>query len=366
MVEDAVPLEAVRRALVVKLRHHGDVLLASPVFSALKRKAPHVEIDALVYADTAPMLTGHPSIREVFGIDRAWKTLGSFEQTAAEWKLFSQLRGRRYDLIVHLTENWRGAWLARTLGTRWSVAPRMAGRNRFWKKSFTHLVPAPLAGGRHVVESNLDALRRIGIHPAQNERALTLVAGAQAEERVGRLVAERGLAEQSFVQVHPSSRWRFKCWPPEKMAALIDRLQARGSRVVLTGAPDPAETQMIDDIQKRLAQPVAANFAGALSLKELAALTARARLFVGVDSAPMHIAAAVGTPAVAIFGPSGADLWGPWGLPRAGTHRVVAADEYTCRPCGLDGCGGGKVSDCLVTLEVDRVWTAAAGLLDTH
>jgi heptosyltransferase-3 len=78
MVEDAVPLEALRRALVVKLRHQGDVLLASPVFSALKGKAPHVEIDALVYAETAPMLAGHPSIGEVFCIERAWKTLGAF------------------------------------------------------------------------------------------------------------------------------------------------------------------------------------------------------------------------------------------------------------------------------------------------
>jgi heptosyltransferase-3 len=106
-----------------------------------------------------------------------------------------------------------------------------------WKRSFTHLVSAPLASGRHVVESNLDALRRIGIYPAPGERALTLVAGTAAEERVAQLLAERGLSGQSFVQVHPSSRWRFKCWPAEKMAALIDRLHARGLRVALPVRP---------------------------------------------------------------------------------------------------------------------------------
>ena len=366
VVEDAVPLEAVRRALVVKLRHQGDVLLSSPVFSVLKSKAPHAEIDALVYADTAPMLTGHPSIREVFCIDRAWKTLGPFAQARAEWKLLSQLRAQRYDLVVHLTEHWRGAWLARALGARWAVAPRVAGRGRVWKRSFTHHVSAPLASGRHVVESNLDALRRIGIYPGVEERTLTLVAGSAAEERVTQLLAGHGLDGESFVQIHPSSRWRFKCWPAEKMAALIDRLHGEGCRVVLTAAPDKAEAQMIEEILGRVAQPVAANLAGQLSLKELAALTARARLVIGVDSAPMHIAAAVGTPAVAIFGPSGADLWGPWGVPRSGRHRVVARDEYTCRPCGLDGCGGGKVSDCLVTLDVGRVWAAASELLETR
>lgn len=77
----------------------------------------------------------------------------------------------------------------------------------------------------------------------------------------------------------------------------------------------------------------------------------------------MHIAAAVGTPAVALFGPSGEDLWGPWGVPRIGRHIVVASEGYSCRPCGLDGCGGGKVSDCLVTLDERRVWTAVNELL---
>jgi heptosyltransferase-3 len=366
VVEDAVPLGELRRALVVKLRHQGDVLLASPVFSVLKRKAPQIEIDALVYAETAPMLAAHPAINEVLCIDRAWKTLGPFAQASAEWKLLAQLRARQYDLVVHLTEHWRGAWLSRLLGPRWAVGPRVRDRGRLWKGSFTHLVSTPLASARHVVEANLDALRRIGIHPGVDERALTLVAGAAAEQKVAQLLADHGLADHSFVQIHPSSRWRFKCWPAEKMAALIDRLHAEGRRVVLTAAPDAAEAQMIADIRSRIAQPVAASLSGQLSLKELAALTARARLFIGVDSAPMHIAAAVGTPAVAIFGPSGADLWGPWGTPRAGTHRVVARDEYTCRPCGLDGCGGGKVSDCLVTLDVARVWAAASALLETR
>jgi len=364
VVEDAVPLEGVRRALVVKLRHQGDVLLSSPVFSVLKCKAPQAEIDALVYADTASMLMEHPSVNEVFCIDRAWKTLGPLAHASAEWRLLLQLRARRYDLVLHLTEHWRGAWLARALGVRWAVAPLVRARGRLWKRSFTHLVSAPLAGGRHVVESNLDALRRIGMYPPMEERGLTLVPGAAAEERVARLLAECGLEDQSFVQVHPSSRWRFKCWPADRWAALIDRLHAADCRVVLTAAPDAAEARMIEDIVRDVARPVAANLSGRLSLKELAALTSRARLFIGVDSAPMHIAAAVGTPAVAIFGPSGADLWGPWGTPRSGRHRVVAADEYTCRPCGLDGCGGGKVSDCLVTLDVPRVWQAARESLE--
>jgi heptosyltransferase-3 len=96
-----------------------------------------------------------------------------------------------------------------------------------------------------------------------------------------------------------------------------------------------------------------------LSLTELAALTREARAFVGVDSAPMHIAAAVQTPVVALFGPSGDIEWAPWQVP----HRIVASTEYPCRPCGNDGCGGGKISECLTTLPVARVHAALTAVL---
>ena len=127
-------------------------------------------------------------------------------------------------------------------------------------------------------------------------------------------------------------------------------------------APDASERAMLDAILAAL--PTAAarrvvDLGGALSLRELAALTARARLFVGVDSAPMHIAAAVGTPAVALFGPSSEVAWGPWRV----AHRIVSS-AHPCRPCGLDGCGGSKVSECLTTLPVERVHAAVASLLE--
>ena len=94
-------------------------------------------------------------------------------------------------------------------------------------------------------------------------------------------------------------------------------------------------------------------------MKALAALTGSAKLFIGVDSAPMHMASAVGTPVVALFGPSGEKEWGPW----SSVARVVASDAHPCRPCGIDGCGGGKISDCLVTLPEGRVLQAVYELL---
>jgi heptosyltransferase-3 len=357
MLKDAVPLERVKRALVIKLRHHGDVLLASPVLTVLKTASPQLEIDALVYDDTAAMLAGHPALARLHAVGRNWRTAGAAGRLAAEWKLFSALRARQYELIVHLCEHPRGAWLARTLGARWSVAPAVPGRGRFWRRSFTHLYPLPKNGRRHQVELNLDALRRIGLQPAPGDRHARIVAGNEAEQSVAALLSREALSGSGFVHIHPASRWKFKCWPAQKNAELIGLLAARGERVVLTAAPDAEETALVKDILERTNAPVL-NLAGKLSLKELVALIARAKLSICVDSMPMHVASAVGTPVVALFGPSGDLEWGPWMVKCA-----VVTSNHQCRPCGNDGCGGGKVSECLTTLGVDHVFAAAERLL---
>ncbi|HEY4372731.1 MAG TPA: putative lipopolysaccharide heptosyltransferase III [Burkholderiales bacterium] len=358
---DAPDLSQVRRALVVKLRHHGDVLLTSPVFDLLKHRAPHIEIDALVYSDTAEMLTLHPAVSQVHGVDRQWKKRGPIGHAAAELGLWRRLRARRYDLLLHLTENRRGIWWARTLGPKIAVAPKLADADSMWEESFTHFYALPrLGNSRHTAEVNLDALRRIGLMPAEDEKHLTLIAGPQAEESVAAHLAAHELGEHGYIHLHPTSRWMFKTWPAENVAALIDRLAELGQRVVLTAAPSSVEMAMIERILA-FTRAAPANLAGKLTLKELAALTARARLFIGVDSAPMHIAASQGTPTVALFGPSGDIEWGPWRV----AHRVVASQIHPCRPCGNDGCGGSKVSECLTTLPVERVLEAAQELLGT-
>jgi heptosyltransferase-3 len=355
-VPDAVPLGEVTRALIIMLRHHGDVLLASPVAAALKLQAPHAQIDALVYDDTAAMLEGHSAVSQVHLVGRRWKEAGAISRFAYEARLLGGLRARRYDLIVHLTEQPRGAWLARALGARFSVAPVVPDRGGFWMRSFTHFYPLVRNGRRHKVEANLDALRRIGIQPGMEERRLQFVPGEAAETRIAAILSASGIADGQFIHLHPTSRWSFKCWTDERNAALIDRLASQ-YRVVLTAAPAAPELAMMRRILAKVnSTPV--DLSGQLSVKELGALTARARLFVGVDSMPMHLAAAMRTPVVALFGPSGEQEWRPWRV----AHRVITSN-HPCRPCGNDGCGGGKISECLTTLGVEDVYVAAQELL---
>jgi heptosyltransferase-3 len=360
--QDAVPLSDVGSILVTKLQHHGDVLLASPVFTVLKRAAPHATIDALVYAETAPLLAHHPAISQIHTVDRTGRDRGALSRLAAEISLMRRLRARRYDLLLHLTGHPRGWNVAWMLRPRYAVTAERTRPDRRWHRQFTHFYRSPKPGTRHAVELNLDALRRIGVYPEPAEKKLVLIAGAEAEAAAERFLQQHALARGEFVQAHPGSRWLFKCWPAERMAALFDRIVADGRRIVVTGAADARERELIDATLTACGaatREAVVDCAGRTTLAELAALSARARAFVGVDTAAMHIAAAMGTPVLALFGPSDEHVWGPWNV----AHRVVAADDARCRPCNIDGCGGGKVSECLTTLAVERVHAAFVALL---
>jgi len=353
---DAIALDQIHRVLVIKLRNLGDVLLASPVVSTLKSQLPHVEVDALVYADTADMLRDHPDLAQLHVVHRDWKRLGTWQRLKRERQLLSGLRQRNYDLIVHLTEHVRGIWLARLLRPRFSVAPDLRSY-RLYRKAFTHRYPVIGGNRRHTVEINLDALRRLGIYPDENRR-LVLAVAPSAEAAAEEAMSRFHLTNRSFVLIHPGSRWFFKCWPPDRVARLCDAIVAGGMPVALVSGPDPLEQRLLCEVTSRLKHPLP-TFPGTLSLKELAALIARARLFVGMDSAPMHMAAAMGTPTVALFGPSGEIEWGPWQVP----HRIITS-SHPCRPCGRDGCGGGKRSECVEVITPEQVLEAVRSLLE--
>jgi heptosyltransferase-3 len=357
---DAIDLAQVRRALVIKLRHHGDVLLSSPVLSVLKRAAPQVRIDALVYADTAAMLRGHPDLDQLHLLPRGGQ--GSWqERLGSEWRLLRAMRERGYDLIVHLTDHPRGALLSRLLRPRWSVAFERETGQWWWRRAFTHIARQPRGTPRATVERHLDLLRRIGIHPAPEERAPTLAVSDAAAERVRDKLRQAGWQGERYALVHPGSRWMFKVWTAAGNAHAIDHLARRGLTVVLTAAPDARESQLADAILQQAASRCI-DLRGQLTLEELAAAIQGATVFFGVDSVPMHMAAALGTPGVALFGPSGDVEWRPW----SERFQVVASRVHPCRPCGIDGCGGSKRSDCLVTLPQADVTAALDQVLERH
>jgi heptosyltransferase-3 len=261
-------------------------------------------------------------------------------------------------MVINLTEGDRGSIVA-----RYSHAPIRVGftpkqgsvANRF--NLLTHLVKKPPTP-RHAVELNLDAVRRIGIFPETSERDLHFAIPAEAQQQVQERLRAAGIAERPFLHIHPTSRWLFKAWPERNVSTLIDQLHARGWPVVITAAPDAREREFVQRVLSGVRQPVALDLSGQLTLKELGAVIDRSTCVVTLDSVPAHMASALKKPSVIIFGPSSEIEWGPWRNPNA----KVVTQPMSCRPCGLDGCGGSKVSDCLVSLPVQSVLTAVLEL----
>lgn len=355
-LKDKADFSRVQRVLVIKLQHLGDVLLTSPVFSALKQQYPHLEIDALVYADTAVMLDGNPNINTVFTIDRAWKQNTRLKLNQ-EWLLFRTLQNRGYQLVIGLTDRMRAAWLARLLRPLYSVAQKLPHkRGKFWRNSFSHSYRQPNTP-RHTVEIHLDALRRLGLYPKPENKSLLMPISPEASQKIQRLLETEKLSGKSYIVIHPASRWMFKAWNIAGFASVLRTLQHHGLPVVLVSGPDADECHYVQSILE--AEPISAlDLSGKLTLQELAALIQEASCFIGLDSVAMHIAAAVNTPCVALFGPSNEQCWRPWQVP----HRILAS-PLSCRPCGLDGCGNGKISDCLQSIQADKVVQAALELI---
>ena len=343
-------LSNVRRVLVIKLRHHGDVLLTSPVFSVLKNRLPQSEIFAYIYKETLPILDGHPAIKGFHLYERKWKSLSFWQRVIEETMLIREIRNQRYDLIINLTEGDRGTYVAllSKAAFRVGVHPELMGKYK--RKIFTHLVKH-CRNPRHTVEQNLDALRRIGIFPSYQERNLCFHIPEDVRRTILKYLEEAGLQERAYILIHPASRWLFKCWPGDKVAELMQRLNAQGYPLVMSSSPDSKELSMTEEILMRCPGISLLNLSGKLSLKELGALIHSCACLICVDSLPVHIASALKTPVAAIFGPSSEDAWGPWKNPGG----CVIAENISCRPCNLDGCGGSKVCDCLEQLPVDRV-----------
>jgi len=318
-----------QRALITKLRHHGDVLLTTPLIRALHHYYPGIEVDALIYRETEDMLRHNPQVAQRWTIDRRWKKEGVRTQVAHEKRLWQAMKARRYDLLIHLTESWRGVALARGLGVARSIAFAYPRRdNFFWRHGFTDLAPLPEAPC-HNVALQLSTLPALGLTPNAADFPLSLTVDAAARTAVLAALRNIGWQGQPYLLIHPGARWFFKCWENASFAAVIDALVAHGQTIVLTGAPDARETEMAADILSRLKDTARVHsLVGLLSLVELAAAIDEARFFIGVDSVPMHMAAALQKPGVVLFGPSKVHEWSPWQAP----ITVLKAADWTTLP----------------------------------
>ena len=362
--------------LIVKLSAVGDVIHTLPSLAALRRCYPDADISWVVEEAAADLLTGNTDLNRVIVSGRKrWIRELRRGRIAAPLRemlaFFKEIRRRPYDLVIDFHGLLKSAAIVLFSGGR-----RKLGYDSLQEGSglfYNEKIPEQM--GKHAVDRYLDFVRYLAGDPdGRNATCLkgppvfTIVVGETEQRHVAALLDEhkeilnvadnRGGGAQAggrkepqtgkpFIAVNPVALWETKLWEDEKFAELCDRIrQELGIGIILTGS----DAGPLDRIRSRM-KTEAVNLGGRTTLRELACLYSQATLLVTTDSCPMHLAAAMGTPVVALFGPTDPARTGPYGP----GHRVVRNSHLDCIPCFRKKC---DTKICMRKIGVDETLAA--------
>src|SRR5688500_315421 len=327
--ETPEPLAAARwdwskvgKVLLVRLRSIGDTVLSTPSLFALRRFLPNAQIDILVEDWDAPVLDSHPYADNVVVLERG----GLRARSRTAW----QLRSTGYDVVYNLHGGTTATFLTRASGAR----HRVGLKTYQYAQLHNHQAPSPLLlWGKekaHSVEQQLALLGWTGV-PVTDRPRTHLAVTSEADDVINQRLAQGGLYDGDIALIHPATAFATQQWATTNFARVAEWLAERGLASVAVGAPEDRE--ILKSLLEQAAVPITSLD---LSLPEVAALAARSRIFVGNDSGIAHIAAAVGTPSVVIFGSSNVAHWRPWN--KAAAEVVLRSEEHTSElqsPCNL-------------------------------
>lgn len=337
----------VKRVLVIRLRSIGDTVLTTPSLIALRRFLPAAQIDILLEDWVAPVLEQFPHVDNVITLERG--------STAARIQVAREIRATRYDVVYNL----HGGTTA-TLLTRATGAKHRVGFSHYqYSRLHNHLAPSPLlvwgVTKAHSVEQQLALLGWTGV-PVSDKPATQLTVTEAASTKISERLKAAGIDEATaFAMIHPAAAFATKQWAAENFARVVEELARRGIVSVALGSA--REAGVVAALEKETTATVVG--LTDLSLPEVAALAARARLFVGNDSGIAHIAAAVKAPAVVIFGSSNVAHWRPW----SSVPAEVVLEEMECQPCHGYFCEKFEQPECILRVPVQRVTAAIDRIL---
>lgn len=338
-----------RRILLVRTDRVGDVVLSTPAIASLRRAYPHAYVAMVTSPAARPAVENNPFLDEAIAFDKK----GPHKGLLGMWRFAWFLRKKKFDVAIVLHPTRRAhlfVWLA-------GIPRRIGYRRKMGFLLTDRLIHDKQLGEKHEMEYVLDMLRQLGIEPSKARPVIDF--GPQASAWVSGLLEREGISQQeSLLAMHPAASCPSKMWPAERFAEVADTLaQKHGFTVVIVAGP--ADSAVADAVVGRM-RSKALNLAGKTSLMQLAALLARCRLFISNDSGPVHIASAVGTPVISIFGRNQKGLsptrWGP-----VGPHDRFLHKEVGCAVCLAHRCAKGFA--CLKAIGTDEVIESAEEVL---
>ena len=339
----------VKKIAVLRLDHLGDVLLALPFLESLQRQLPQAPVDFYLgpWAEGLKELFPVPVNVKLFAapwFDRSGPLMGSAEGVRA---LSNSLREGGYDAVIDLRGDFRHIRAMKRAGIPVRVGQGITG-GRFW---LTH--PLEYRPGLHEIDRNLDVLAQMGLQ-TQGSSAFPRLLSRPQDEKAAEEAMSSHEVRRPFIAIHATCQASAKRWNEERWRSLVERLPADKDIVVTGSAGEREEAEKIfGPAGKRVIFAM-----GTLSLPGLAAFLKKASLFIGVDSAPAHIAAAMGTPVLSLF--SGTNLTAQWG-PR-GRRVTLLQKETSCSPCERAVCP--LENQCMEMIGLDEVLEKAKALLE--
>ena len=333
--------------LIIKLSAIGDVVHALPFLEVLKEGFPEARIDWLVEETAYQVIEGHPAIhRIILSRRKSWQKkltekAGPLSLLGAISGFLKELRLCDYDLVVDLQGLLKSGILVGLSKGKRKVG--MSG-SREGARLFLNERPIPVNYDQHAIDRYLKVAESLGCDSTRWDGHIPV--SVPDRRLINQILLSSGIGKKPLVAINPIARWRTKLWRPERFAILADRIRDEmGCEVVFTGSN--LDEQIIGDITAMMKARVL-NLAGQTNLKELAYFYSRCKLLITTDTGPMHMAAAMGCPVVALFGPTAPWRTGPYGK----GHKVIRAD-VECSPCFKKRCDH---MNCMEEITVDKVF----------
>jgi heptosyltransferase-3 len=334
---------------------------------SLKAAWPQAAIDVLVFEGTRDVLAGHPDVRHILAVS---ERPGLLRHAALVFRLL-----RRYDVALSCLTGDRPTLYAALAG-RWRAGFVMPGSRGHWKRGLLSRAVEFDDFETHTVAMNLALADACGI-PRRHDIGLRW--SAEDSSRVASLLSGDGrLPTYAALHVHP--KFNYKMWHADGWVGLAQWISGQGMTTVLTGGPEPGEIEFTNALAAKMPAGTI-NLAGRLTFAETSCAVAGARLFVGPDTVTTHLAAALGVPTVALYGPSNPVKWGPWPGDFAGESSpwrrvgvqasgnvVLVQGAGACVPCMREGCDQRveSYSDCLRQMPLSAVIAAAERVLSAR